>query len=73
MPPGCPTSSRALLEMRRGEAAFFLERLSTTHGRPIEWRTTTVRGDRYNFISKFEVGCCPTARSNRQGMSDPVG
>jgi GntR family transcriptional regulator len=52
-------AERALLEMRRGEAAFFLERLSTAKGRPIEWRTTTVRGDRYSFISKFEVGVAP--------------
>lgn len=49
-------AERALLQMRRGEAAFFLERLSTSNGRPIEWRTTTIRGDRYHFISKFEVG-----------------
>jgi hypothetical protein len=36
--------------MRRGEAAFFPKRLSKAHGRTIEWRTTTVRGDRYHFI-----------------------
>lgn len=52
-------AERTLLQMRRGEAAFFLERLSTANGRPIEWRTTTIRGDRYHFISKFEVGVAP--------------
>ena len=52
-------AERTLLEMRRGEAAFFLERLSTAKGRPIEWRTTTIRGYRYHFISKFEVGVAP--------------
>ncbi|MFT6761760.1 MAG: GntR family transcriptional regulator [Candidatus Aldehydirespiratoraceae bacterium] len=49
-------AERTLLQMRRGEAAFFLERLGTASGQPIEWRTTTIRGDRYHFISKFEVG-----------------
>jgi GntR family transcriptional regulator len=58
--PMIPTpAERTLLQMRRGEAAFFLERLSTANGVPIEWRTTTIRGDRYHFISKFEVGVAP--------------
>jgi GntR family transcriptional regulator len=51
---------RKLLAMRRGEAAFFLERLSTSNGRPLEWRTTTVRGDRYRFVSRFEAGVAPS-------------
>ncbi len=51
---------RALLHIARGQAAFFLERLSTANGRPVEWRTTTIRGDRYRFVSRFEVGSAPT-------------
>ncbi len=50
---------RKLLAMRRGEAAFFLERLSTSGGVPLEWRTTMVRGDRYRFVSRFEAGVAP--------------
>ena len=58
--PLLPTpEERTLLDMRRGEAAFFLERLGVADGRPIEWRTTTIRGDRYRFVSKFEQGVAP--------------
>ena len=51
---------RKLLAMRRGEAAFFLERLSTSNGTLLEWRTTTVSGDRYRFVSQFEAGVAPS-------------
>ena len=50
---------RALLAMRRGEAAFFLERLGSAGGTPFEWRTTTIRGDRYRYVSHFEAGKAP--------------
>jgi GntR family transcriptional regulator len=50
---------RSLLAMRRGEAAFFLERLGSAAGRPVEWRTTTIRGDRYRYVSHFEAGKAP--------------
>lgn len=50
---------RRILQMRTGEAAFFLERLSYAGGQPIEWRTTTIRGDRYRFVSQFEAGVAP--------------
>jgi GntR family transcriptional regulator len=50
---------RALLETSRGEAAFFLERLSVANGRPIEWRTTIIRGNRYRFVAQFEAGVEP--------------
>ncbi len=51
---------RKLLAMRRGEAAFFLERLSTSNGTLLEWRTNSVRGDRYPFASQFEAGVAPS-------------
>jgi GntR family transcriptional regulator len=53
------TEDRQLLGMHRGEAAFSLERLGMSAGRPIEWRTTLVRGDRYRFVSNFEAGAPP--------------
>ena len=52
-------SVRSLLKIRRGEAAFFLERLGTSKGTPLEWRTTTIRGDRYRFVSQFRAGGTP--------------
>lgn len=58
--PVLPTpDERALLSMRRGEAAFSLERLGTAAGTPIEWRTTLIRGDRYRFVSHFSAGTAP--------------
>lgn len=51
---------RELLTMRRGEAAFSLERLGTADGTPIEWRTTLIRGDRYRFVSHFTRGSAPS-------------
>jgi GntR family transcriptional regulator len=59
--PLVPTpAEREVLHLRRGQAAFFLERLSTAGERRIEWRTTTVRGDRYRFVSRFEAGTAPS-------------
>lgn len=59
--PILPTpAQRSTLEMRRGEAAFFLERLGTAGGTPIEWRTTLIRGDRYRFVSHFAAGSAPS-------------
>lgn len=58
--PVLPTpDERATLRMRRGEAAFFLERLGTAHGVPIEWRTTLIRWDRYRFVSHFAADTAP--------------
>jgi GntR family transcriptional regulator len=58
--PIVPTpDERSLLGMRRGEAAIFLERLGCRGDRPIEWRTTIIRGDRYRFVSHVQVGVAP--------------
>ena len=50
---------RELLGMRRGEAAFSIERLGIADGRAIEWRMTLIRGDRYRFVAHFEAGAPP--------------
>lgn len=52
-------AERETLQLQRGQAAFFIERLSTAGDQRIEWRTTTVRGDRYRFVSQFEAGSAP--------------
>lgn len=44
------------LAMRAGDAAFFLERLGSRDGTPIEWRTTLVRGDRFRFVADWSAG-----------------
>jgi len=40
-------------ELKRNDAAFFLERLGQHNTETIEWRTTTIRGDRYCFVADW--------------------
>lgn len=49
-------SDRDRLELSRNDAAFFLERLGQHDDRTIEWRTTTIRGDRYRFVADWSSG-----------------
>lgn len=49
-----PTGAeRAHLGIDDTVAAFAIERLSEHHGRPLEWRTTLVRGDRFSVTAAF--------------------
>lgn len=49
--PVIPTpSERRMLGMEVAEAAFAIERRTKHSGRPLEWRETLVRGDRYAFV-----------------------
>lgn len=55
--PIVPTpSDRAELGLRKSDAAFFLERLGSNNGTPVEWRTTIIRGDRYRFVTDWSAG-----------------
>ena len=55
--PVIPSAAdRARLGLRKADAAFFLERLGCRDGNPIEWRTTTIRGDRYRFVTDWTTG-----------------
>ena len=55
--PIVPSSSdRAKLGLKRNDAAFFLERLGTRDGQPVEYRTTIIRGDRYRFVTEWSAG-----------------
>ncbi len=45
-----------LLELDAGAACFSLERLARAGDRPIEWRTTLIRGDRYRFVADWSRG-----------------
>lgn len=49
-------ADRSRLDLKRGEAAFFLERLGRRDQQPIEWRTTIIRGDRYRFVTDWSAG-----------------
>ncbi len=46
---------RDRLQLSRNDAAFFLERLGQHDDRVIEWRTTTIRGDRYRFVADWST------------------
>lgn len=46
-------ADRDRLQLKRNDAAFFLERLGQFNEQTIEWRTTTIRGDRYRFVADW--------------------
>lgn len=46
-------ADRERLQLKRNDAAFFLERLGRHNDETIEWRTTTIRGDRYRFVADW--------------------
>jgi GntR family transcriptional regulator len=55
--PIVPTpTDRAMLGLRKSDAAFFLERLGCRDGQRVEWRTTIIRGDRYRFVTDWSTG-----------------
>jgi len=55
--PVIPSAAdRTRLGLRKSEAAFFLERVGSRDGKVIEWRTTTMRGDRYRFVTEWSAG-----------------
>jgi GntR family transcriptional regulator len=55
--PIVPTpADRGRLGLRKTDAAFFLERLGSRDGVPVEWRTTVIRGDRYRFVTDWSTG-----------------
>lgn len=55
--PAIPTADeRACLDLDDGEAVFSIERLGTHNGEPLEWRVTTIRGDRFTFVADWTAG-----------------
>ncbi len=55
--PGIPTDEeRSSLQLTAGEAVFSIERLGTYNGDPVEWRVTTIRGDRFTFVADWTAG-----------------
>lgn len=46
-------AERNLLALPAGVAAFAIERLGLVRDRPVEWRHTVVRGDRFSVVAEF--------------------
>ncbi|MGH3528584.1 MAG: GntR family transcriptional regulator [Pseudonocardiaceae bacterium] len=55
---------RILLAVPRAVACLLIERTGCLHRRPIEWRTATVRGDRFAVLSDWGP-CGKTLRADR--------
>jgi GntR family transcriptional regulator len=55
--PAIPSEAdRASLGLDPGQAVFSIERLGTFSGEPVEWRVTTIRGDRFSFVADWSAG-----------------
>jgi GntR family transcriptional regulator len=51
-----PTGAeRRLLDLSPDVAAFSIERLGWVSGRPVEWRKTLIRGDRFAALARFDA------------------
>jgi GntR family transcriptional regulator len=51
-----PTAAeRRLLDVSPDVAAFSIERLGCASGRPVEWRRTLIRGDRFAALARFDA------------------
>lgn len=48
------------LGLAPGDPAFEIERRTTSGGRPLEWRITLVRGDRFAFVAQWDSPWNPT-------------
>lgn len=46
---------RRLLEIGADVGAFSIERIGCVTGRPAEWRTTLIRGDRFSALAEFSA------------------
>ncbi len=49
-------SERKLLGLTKREAAFSLQRLGCIGSKPVEWRVTLIRGDRFTFRAEWSSG-----------------
>lgn len=47
---------RTLLGLDATEAVFCINRLGLSDGKPIEWRTTLIRSDRFSFVADWTMG-----------------
>lgn len=55
--PAIPSlDERTCLDLDEGQAVFSIERLGAHNGEPLEWRRTTIRGDRFTFVADWTAG-----------------
>jgi GntR family transcriptional regulator len=55
--PAVPSEDeRVALGLGADQAVFSIERLGTFNGEPIEWRVTSIRGDRFGFVADWTAG-----------------
>jgi GntR family transcriptional regulator len=72
--PAIPTDAeRKQLHLADGEAVFSLERLGTCSGEPVEWRVTTIRGDRFTMVADWTAGQRNEIRLQMVGSRSTVG
>ncbi|MGI9622706.1 MAG: GntR family transcriptional regulator [Acidimicrobiales bacterium] len=64
---------RQRLGIKRGLAAFHLERLGSRDGQPVEWRTTLIRGDRYRFVADWSAGTASALVPQTTGFAESHG
>ncbi len=48
------TDESVALQMPEGRAVFTIERMGRAADRPVEWRVSKVRGDRYSFVTNWD-------------------
>ncbi|RMH72595.1 MAG: GntR family transcriptional regulator [Actinomyces sp.] len=61
---------RELLGLPDGVAAFSLQRLGACGDRPVEWRVTVIRGDRFRFVADWSAANRGELRFRRVGDGD---
>jgi GntR family transcriptional regulator len=69
-------ADRETLAMSSRHAAFVIERLGYWNGRPVEWRYTLLRADRFSLVTEFSQGNgyrFAADRPNRVGNAKSVG
>ncbi|MGG7573305.1 GntR family transcriptional regulator [Streptomyces sirii] len=62
-----------LLGLADREAAFAIERLGRAGERPVEWRETVVRGDRFTFVAEWSDDSRNVALAPRAAAPSPDG
>ncbi len=62
-----PEADRILLGIDGHDAVFSLQRLGMIDNRPIEWRITLIRGDRFSFMADWSAGKSYGLRLARAG------
>jgi GntR family transcriptional regulator len=68
-----PADLRALLDLPEGVACLSIERLGTLRGRPVEFRLTDIRGDRYAVTTQWSARGYKVGAAGRESSDQPGG